>query len=328
MADSSQNKNFHRAKKNKEDEFYTQLVDIENELKHYKNHFKNKIVYCNCDDPRVSNFFKYFSYNFEHLKLNKLITTCYKNNDWNLFSSEESEKAVYLEYTGDKNDNKVPDPEEIGVHTLEGNGDFRSQESIELLNKADVVVTNPPFSLFREYISQLIEYEKKFLIIGNLNAVTYKEIFKLIKDNKLWLGNYSGDMEFKVPDYYEERKTRFWIDESGQKWRSMGNACWFTNLDTDKRNKELILYKNYKKEDYPTYDNFNAINVNKVDDIPQNYPDLMGVPITFLEKYNPKQFEIIGIDRELTKELTGKVSRFYVKNKEIYARVVIRNKNL
>jgi hypothetical protein len=188
MAKKAQNNNLHKAKNNKKDEFYTQLADIEYELRHYKEHFKDKVVYCNCDDPRVSNFFHYFSYNFEHLGLKKLIATCYKNQNADLFSQNDSEKAIYLEYDGDKNGNKIPDPEEIGIIALKEDGDFRSKESIELLKQADIVVTNPPFSLFREYVAQLIEYDKKFLIVGHQNAITYKDIFKLMKENKLWLG--------------------------------------------------------------------------------------------------------------------------------------------
>lgn len=239
------NKNLHSAKKGKNDEFYTQLEDIERELKHYKEHFKDKVVYCNCDDPRVSNFFHYFSYNFEKLGLRKLITTCYKNKNRDLFSENNSEMAIYLKYTGDKNGDKVPNPEEIGVHELKGDGDFRSKESIELLKQADIVVTNPPFSLFREYVAQLIEHDKKFLIIGSLNAITYKEIFKFIKEDKMWLGYKNGDMEFKTPNHYEERETRYREDETGQKWRSFGNICWYTNLDIQKRHEDLTLYKNY-----------------------------------------------------------------------------------
>ena len=185
MSKKSLNKNLHSAKTNKKDEFYTQLSDIERELKHYKKHFKGKVVYCNCDDPRVSNFFHYFSYNFEKLELKKLITTCYKNQDMDLFSQNSSEQAIYLQYEGDKNNNRVPDVEEIGIHPLQGDGDFRSEEVIELLKQADIVVTNPPFSLFREYVVQLIKYDKKFLIIGSYNAITYKEIFSSIKANKL-----------------------------------------------------------------------------------------------------------------------------------------------
>ena len=192
IVEKTLNRTLHIAKSSKKDEFYTQLSDIESELQHYNKHFKNKVVFCNCDDPRISNFFTYFSYNFENLGLKKLITTCYKNQEKDLFGEEESENAVFLEYAGDKNGNKIPDAEEIGVKPLKGDGDFRSKESIDLLKQADIVVTNPPFSLFREYVDQLVKYEKKFLIIGNINAITYKEIFKLIKENKAWLGINMG----------------------------------------------------------------------------------------------------------------------------------------
>ena len=188
MKKKSQNRNLTNAKKNKKDEFYTQLTDIENELRHYKKHFKGKVIYCNCDDPRVSNFFHYFSYRFEQLGIKKLIATCYKNQNADLFSQNDSDKAIYLEYTGDKNGNRIPDPEEIGIKELKGDGDFRSQESIDLLKEADIVVTNPPFSLFREYVAQLIEYDKKFIIVGHQNAISYKEILRLMKENKVWLG--------------------------------------------------------------------------------------------------------------------------------------------
>jgi hypothetical protein len=325
----SLNNNLKKAKAGKNDEFYTELTDIEKELRHYKDHFKDKIVFCNCDDPRISNFFHYFSYNFEVLGLKKLITTCYKNQDRDLFSKHQSEKAIYLEYNGDKNGDKVPNPEEIGIIELEGDGDFRSAESIELLKQADIVVTNPPFSLFREYVAQLIEYDKKFLIIGNQNNLTYKEIFKLVKENKIWTGVDNGGTKwFKVPDHYEiETETRI-KTENGQKYFSMGSVFWFTNLDNRKRHENIILFKKYygNEAEYPTYDNYNAINVNKVADIPVDYEGLMGVPITFIDKYNPEQFEILGIDRVLVEEATGKVSRFRINNKEIYARVIIRNK--
>ena len=214
------NKSLNAANKAKEDEFYTELSDIENELKHYKQHFKGKTVLCNCDDPRISNFFHYFSHNFEALGLKKLITTCYKSQERDLFSSNDSERAIWLEYNGDRNGNRVPDPEEIGIHYFNGDGDFRSPECIELLKEADIVVTNPPFSLFREYVAQLIKYDKKFVILGNQNAITYREIFSFIQSDRLWLGSTLSFAKFKVPDYYEPRATRFWIDENGQKWRS------------------------------------------------------------------------------------------------------------
>ena len=289
------NKNLNKAKEAKKDEFYTQLEDINNELRHYREHFRGKTVLCNCDDPRVSNFFTYFAYNFEFLGLKKLITTCYKNQNIDLFSQNKSEQAVYLVYEGDKNGDHIPNAEEIGVKPLKGDGDFRSKECIELLKEADIVVTNPPFSLFREYLAQLMEYGKKFLIIGNQNNVTYKEVFPLLMQNKIWLGYKSGDMAFKVPADSEPRATRYWEDEQGQKWRSLGNICWFTNLDHKKRHEDLILYKTYSPEEYPLYDNFDAINVNKTEDIPMDYDGTMGVPITFLDKYNPDQFEILGL---------------------------------
>jgi len=283
------------AKSAKNDEFYTQLSDIENELRHYKPHFRGKTVFCNCDDPRRSNFFKYFVLNFEHLGLKRLITTCYKSQDADLFSKHDSEKAVYLIYDGDKNGNGVPDAEEIGIHPLKGDGDFRSPECVELLKQADIIVTNPPFSLFRAFVAQLMKYEKKFLIIGNQNAITMKEIFPLIKNNKIWMGYKCGDMAFKVPPDTKPRKTRYWQDENGQKWRSMGNACWYTNLDHNKRHEPLILYRRFSAEKYQMYDNYNAIDVGKVTDIPEDYFEPMGLPITFLEKYCPEQFEILGL---------------------------------
>jgi len=239
-------------------------------------------VLCNCDDPRVSNFFKYFAYNFEFLGLKKLIATCYKSQDVNLFSEGTSEQAVYLVYEGDKNGNNIPDDDEIEGLPLKGDGDFRSAECIEFLKEADIVVTNPPFSLFREYIAQLIKYRKKFLIIGPTNALKYKEVFPALMENQVWLGFHNRDMSFKVPQDYEPRQTRYWIDETGQKWRSMGNCCWYTNLDHKRRHEEIILYKNYTPEEYPKYENFDAINVNRNEDIPVDFDGIMGVPITMI----------------------------------------------
>lgn len=329
MSRKIQHKQFSAAKNNKKDEFYSQLTDIERELKHYKHHFKDKVVYCNCDDPRVSNFFHYFSYNFEHLGLKKLIATCYKNQNVDLFSTNASEQAVYLEYTGDKNGNSIPDAHEIGVKPLQGDGDFRSAESIELLKQADIVVTNPPFSLFREYVAQLIEYNKKFLIIGNINAISYKEIFKLLKENKAWLGVNMGRgiSGFIVPKHYELYGSEARMDENGDRIISTNNCLWLTNLDIDKRHVDLILHKNYTPEEYPTYDNYDAINVDKTKDIPCDYEGHIGVPITFLDKYNPEQFEIIG------QMATTKIDDFnygypYVNEKKIYARILIKNKKL
>ena len=293
-ASESGNRSLHAAKSIKQDEFYTQLSDIEKELRHYTAHFKNKTVLCNCDDPKVSNFFHYFSHNFERLKLKKLIATCYKNCDADLFTKNTGKSGIYLEYNGDKSGNRVPDPNEIGIHKFKGDGDFRSEECVELLKQADIVVTNPPFSLFREYISQLVQYKKKFLAIGNTNALHYQEIFKLLKENKTWLG-YSQPVAFVVPDHYEMRNVRSWRDENGTNWRSLGNARWFTNLDILKRHEDLILFKSYDPKLYPKYDNFDAIEVARNTDIPGDYDGLMGVPDTFLDRHNPDQFELIGI---------------------------------
>lgn len=242
-----------------------------------------------------------------------------------LFSKHQSEQAIALEYEGDKNNNRIPDVEEIGVRPLKGDGDFRSAECIELLKQANIVVTNPPFSLFREYVAQLMAHDKKFVIVGNHNAITYKEIFPHIKENRMWLGYRYGDMAFKVPSTYEPRNTRYWQDSNGQKWRSFGNMCWFTNLDIPKRHEDLILYKHYTPEEYPHYDNYDAINVNKTKEIPMDYPGIMGVPITFLDKYNPEQFEIIGIDRYV-KDNPNFGKRFTIQRKEVYARILIKNK--
>ncbi|MFA4907297.1 MAG: adenine-specific methyltransferase EcoRI family protein [archaeon] len=307
MARIATNKYLQKAKSAKNDEFYTILSDIERELRHYKRHFKDKVVLCNCDDPRVSNFFHYFSYNFEQLGLKKLITICYKNQNADLFSEHNSEKAIWLEYNGDKNNDKVPNPEEIGIYHLKGDGDFRSKECIELLKQADIVVTNPPFSLFREYITQLMGYDKKFLIIGTWNAITYKEVFPLIKGNKVWIGinsnrNFSG---FIVPEHYPLDGTEARIDAHGNRIVSSNNTCWFTNLDNDKRHEELILYKKFNPEEYPTYDNYDAIEVSKTNDIPIDYKGAMGVPITFMNKYNPDQFEIIGATESEGKGFSG-----------------------
>lgn len=327
MARKSLNNNLAKAKKNKNDEFYTQLVDIENELKHYKNHFKDKTVYCNCDDPRVSNFFHYFSYNFENLGLKKLITTCYKNQNMELFSQNSSERAIYLEYNGDKNGDKVPNPTEIGIKLLKGDGDFRSPESIELLQQADIVVTNPPFSLFREYVAQLVEYNKKFLIIGDQNAIAYKEIFKLIKENKIWLGVDNGGTKwFQVPNHYNIKTESRKKTENGIQYFSKGSIVWFTNLDHDKRHENLILYKTYNEAEYPKYDNYDAINVDKTADIPIDYQGAMGVPITFLDKYNPDQFEILGMDDHRLQYPEWRGRGPDLNGKAIYRRVIISNK--
>lgn len=315
------------ARRQKKDEFYTQLSDIENELRHYKSHFKGKTVLCNCDDPRVSNFFHYFALNFEALGLRRLITTCYKNQDADLFSQNDSEQAVWLEYWGDKNGNRVPDPEEIGIKPLKGDGDFRSQECIELLKQADIIVTNPPFSLFREFLAQLIEYDKQFLIIGNMNAVTYKEVFPLVQANKVWFGAsiHSGDREFGVPQDYPLNAAGWRVDEKGRKFIRVKGVRWFTNLDIPKRHDPLLLYRTYSPELYPQYDNYPAINVDKTADIPLDYDGVMGVPITFLDKYCPDQFEIVGLDRYVP-DNPHYGHRFTLQGKETYARILIRRR--
>jgi hypothetical protein len=320
----------------KKDEFYTQLPDIERELRHYKQHFKNKVVYLNCDDPRVSNFFHYFSYNFEVLELKKVIATCYKSQAMDLFSQNDSEQAIWLEYTGDKDGNRVPDPSEIGVKPLKGDGDFRSAESIELLKQADIVVTNPPFSLFREYVAQLMAFDKKFVILGNMNAVTYKEVFPLFRANRIWYGPSisSGDREFGVPASYPLAAAGSRVDEHGNKFVRVKGVRWFTNLDTPKRHEDLVLYKTYNPKEYPTYDNYDAIEVSKTKEIPMDYPGVMGVPITFLDKYNPDQFEILGMAASSYDEhMMGipfkgqKDGRPIVAGENVYARIFIRRKS-
>ncbi len=322
------NKNLGVAKEAKKDEFYTQLSDIENELKHYKKHFSGKTVLCNCDDPFESNFFKYFVLNFNRLGLKKLIATCYTGSpiagtQLSIFDvigdSPETHNKPYkaivtqvYDKTGDGGVDMFDVAElfksgENTLELLEGDGDFRSPECLKLMDESDIVVTNPPFSLFREYVATLIQHEKKFLIIGNVGAAAYKEIFPLIRDNQLWLGYHNGHTLFAVPDTYtipdfydktDKQKLRsngYILDEKGKLWRNLGNICWFTNLDIKKRHEHLIMYKYYEKEEYPHYENYDAIDVSKVELIPCNYVGTMGVPISFLDKFNPEQFEIIGL---------------------------------
>lgn len=321
------NSNLHDSARNKQDEFYTQLSLIEKELKHYRSFFAGKTVLCNCDDPYESNFFKYFAMNFNTLGLKKLVTTCYATSpvvgdEFEYYvdnagqlafvpdtdttplvcSTRRPYRVEITEVTDENNDGRadLADVEYLmrnrknTMTLLNGDGDFRSPECVELLREADVVVTNPPFSLFREYITLLEEYRKYFIIIGNMNAVTYKEIFPMIAENRLWLGYNSGHFWFKVPDSYEIKKTDFKIDEHGQKWRRMGNICWFTNVDIEKRHENMPLFRNYSPELYPKYDNYDAINVDRTVDIPCDYYGVMGVPITFLSQYNPDQFEIVA----------------------------------
>ena len=303
--------NLAAAKAAKEDEFYTQLADIERELANYKDHFRGKVVYCNCDDPRVSGFVHYFSHNFEKLGLKKLIATCYKNTEPDLFSDHESEVAIKLEYTGDKDGNGKPDPSEFKVEYLKGDGDFRSTESIQLLQEADIVVTNPPFSLYREFVKQLIKYQKKFILVGPQSAITTKDLFPLIMNGEMWLGSHSGVMKFKVPSSKE--KEGLLVDSEGNKYQTFGNICWYTNLDIKKRHEEVILFKKYSPLEYPKYDNYDAIEVGEVAEIPLDYDGTMGVPITFLDKHNPQQFEIVGI----AKTWFGGASKTYPKQVQV-----------
>jgi len=324
MARKVQHSLLKKAKQNKNDEFYTQLSDIENELKHYRIHFKNKVVFCNCDDARISNFFNYFASNFAELGIRKLITACYRKQERDLFNTEEVENGFFFEYRGVEGERIKPSSTDI-VH-FKGDGDFRSAESIELLKQSDIVVTNPPFSLFREYVAQLIKYDKKFLIIGNINSITYKEIFKLIKENKAWLGINLGRgiSGFIVPKHYELYGTETRIDSSGNRIVSPNNCLWLTNLDTFKRHEYITLTKRYfgNEIEYPHYDNYDGINVNKTQDIPLDYKGFMGVPITFLHKFNPDQFEIIKFRKgndEKDLSINGKCPyfRILIKNKRI-----------
>lgn len=348
MEKKSSNSNLHKANKAKKDEFYTQLIDIEKELKNYKEQFRDKVVYCNCDDPFESNFFKYFASNFNALGLKRLIATSYKpspiaNTQLALFGDNKTLKPTKGRPKTNANKfiiNEVGDIDSDGAFDLrdiaeqlkanknnewspmKGDGDFRSQESIELLKQADIVVTNPPFSLFREYVSQLFEYNKKFLILGNMNAITYKEIFPLVKENKLWFGQsiHSGDREFQVPEDYilEAAGTR--VDDKGNKYIRVKGVRWFTNLDYDERHEDLILYKKYSPELYPKYDNYEAINVDVTAEIPIDWPGTVGVPITFIDKFNPSQFEIIKFrkgDDEKDLSINGKCP---------YFRILIKNK--
>ena len=330
------NSNLQRAKNACDDEFYTLLEDIEKELQYYTQHFKGKTVFLNCDDPYESDFFKYFVMNFGHLGLKKLISVSYASSPL----SKESYKAEITKVPGFncKGSIDLSDVRELltmganTIATLKGDGDFRSDESVELLKQSDIVVTNPPFSLFREFISQLIKYDKKFVVLGNINAITYKEIWHLIQDNRIWFGSMPSFMGFRVPPNSPPRKNRYWVDDAGQKWRSFGNIAWFTNLDHSRRHDEITLFRRYEDDPskYPHYDNYDAIEVGRVANIPIDYDGLMGVPITFLGKHNPDQFEIVGVSADLAQPvlISGKKKsgRFYIDGHMIYERIVIRRK--
>ena len=345
------NTNLNKAAKAKKDEFYTQLTDIEKELRHYKTQFRGKVVYCNCDDPFESNFFKYFAANFNFLGLKKLMATSYTGSpiigkQLPLFEIEGLKTAkkkepmkIIINEVKDLNEDGAIDLEDVKellrsdkntAAPLRENGDFRSDECVGLLKEADIMVTNPPFSLFREYVAQLIEYNKKFLILGNQNAITYKEVFKPIKDNKLWLGYDNGGTKwFQVPDNYEiQTESRIKV-EHGVKYFSMGNIAWFTNLDTTKRHEKLTFYKKYNTKEYSKYDNYDAIEVSKYLEIPMDYEGVMGVPITFLDKYNPEQFEIIGSNRGVDQDPKGIYGRgSYLNGKETFKRLFIKSKTV
>lgn len=352
------NTGLHQAAKAKKDEFYTQLVDIEKELRHYKEQFRGKIVYCNCDDPYESNFFKYFAASFNALELKKLIATSY------IGSPIAGGQLPLVEIEGLKPEGKEPFRIEINevkdlnndgavsledvehllrqdanvAAPLEGDGDFRSEECIDLLKQADVVVTNPPFSLFRDYVAQLTELDKEFLIIGNINAITYKECFRFIKENRMWLGAsiHSGDREFRVPDDYPLDAAGYRVDDDGNKYIRVKGVRWFTNLDYEERHQELVLYKKYTPEEFPKYDNYDAINISKTADIPMDHDGVMGVPITFIDKYNPDQFEIMGMSASAgyDKDIVGipfageKDARPLIDGKNTYARILIKNKKV
>ena len=324
------NQTLHQAKSSKKDEFYTQLSDIERELKHYRQHFKGKVVYCNCDDPYVSAFFEYFTKNFEFLELKRLITTSYKSRQMNMFSQNDSKEAIKLEYTGGA-PNSLPTPDEIGVTLLKGDGDFRSKECLDILKEADIVVTNPPFSLFSEYVAQLASLGKKFIIIGHQNAITYKDIFPLIKENRMWLGyGFKRNMAHFIAPHYEDTASD--ADHRDGMIRVSG-VVWYTNVDHNKRHEEMILVQRYNgnEEAYPHYDNYVAIEVSRTQDIPQDYEGAIGVPITFLTKYNPDQFEIIGCSYSYGEPVgyhkEGAGFDVSVGGEQKYKRLFIRNRN-
>ena len=344
----AKNANLNNAAIAKADEFYTRLPDIEVEMRHYKEQFRGKVVFCNCDDPYESDFFRYFALNFNVLGLKKLIATCYvgspiANTQLSLFDHESAEEKttksphkIEIVEVDDYNGDGAFDLADVEyllrnrkntLTRLKGDGDFRSSECVALLKQADMVVTNPPFSLFREYVAQLMEYEKKFIIIGNVNAVSYKEIFKLIRENRIWLGQsiHSGDREFRVPDYYPLQAAGFRVDENGVKYIRVKGVRWFTNLDYKERHDAMYLYQPYTPDKYPRYENYDAIEVSKSTEIPYDYDGAMGVPITFLDKYNPEQFEILGLDRYIEGNKTPN-KRFMLNGREMYARIVIRRR--
>ena len=325
MASKASNELLQLAKSSKKDEFYTRLEDIERELSRYREHFRDMSVYCNCDDPRVSNFFKYFSLNFDFLGLKALRTTSYKSTQVDLFSSKLEERALTLEFKGATESNGIPVDADTSVRELNGDGDFRSQESKEILSESDIVVTNPPFSLFREFVDQLVAFDKKFLIVGHQNAITYKEIFPLIMENKMWLGYGFPGAAAHFISPYEDTAT---AGSHKEGMIRVSGVQWFTNLDVPLRHEKLVLYKRYSPDEYPRYDDFDAIEVSKTKDIPVDYDGVMGVPITFLNKYNPDQFEILGNLGSYAPDGYSLASKIHVSGRKIFKRIAIRNKEL
>ena len=305
MATKSSNISLHKAKDIKNDEFYTHFDDIQTELNFYKDQLKGKVIYCNCDDPAESAFTDFFKLNFDYLGIKKLICTRYQKSNLFTYADPVRRSGYRLEITAKNKNDKKP----VKIN-LKGDGDFRSPECIEFLKEADIVITNPPFSLFREYIDQLIKYDKKFLIIGNDNCRTYKEIFKIIKENKIWSG-YTKVKEFGQPD---------------GTFKKFGNVGWYTNLEVAKRNEGIFLYKEYNQQEYIKYDNYDAIEVSRIKDIPKDYKGAMGVSVSFIDKYNPEQFEILGIDRYIKGNKTPN-KRFMINGRELFARIIIKNKN-
>ena len=320
----AKNADLNKANKAKKDEFYTQLTDIEKEMRHYREHFRGKVVFCNCDDPEYSNFWRFFQLNFYELGLKKLISTHYEEEKpsyrMDIVSNDSGEQCGIPDYV------KTP---------LKQNGDFRSPECIEILKEADIVITNPPFSLFKEYIALLFKYKKKFIIIGNVNAITYKEVFPELMANNVWLGAsiHSGDRKFNVPDTYELNASGCGIDPDGKKFIRVKGVRWFSNLDYEERHEDIILYKHYTPEEYPKLDNYDAIEVGKTAEIPCDYSGVMAVPITFIDKYNPDQFEILGATESegkgfsngLWDESSG-IAQPLLNGKKLYKRIFIRRK--
>ncbi|MCR4619124.1 MAG: adenine-specific methyltransferase EcoRI family protein [Paludibacteraceae bacterium] len=333
----NKNTNLHKAKRDKDDEFYTTYETVEKELSHYVEQFEGQTVLCNCDDPYTSNFSKFFINNFNTFKLKRLICTSY-------CKAQETPQPTLFDFdmpcektSKDPQQGYVLDVDSVDegninttyqkIRTLKGNGDFRSDECVEYLKQSDIVVTNPPFSLFKDFVIEVLKYDKKFLIIGNQNALTYKEIFPLIQTNVVWTGYQFGEMKFRVPSNSEPRQTRYWVDGTGQKWRSLGNAMWLTNLDNDRRHQSLKLTQKFDPIKHRRYDNYDAIHVRNIGEIPSDYSGIMGVPITIISLYNQDQFEIIG-EANHGSDSSFDIFKPMIGGREIFKRILIRNKAL